>query len=169
MKTPARVEKIVEEAVYEIVERQVLVKPAGLDSIYHQPKTDTITLSFEGQLVKGIIEEEPAVEESCEKVLCVEPEITTLDHKPEYKTVTKIEIKEGGFSKWEEVLCPADLDSYTIGLIQQALYTKGYDPGPADNLIGDQTKVALTRYQKENGLPVGQLNLKTLKSLGIKE
>ena len=61
IKTPARVEKTIIPAEYDIVERQVLVKPAGLDSIYHDPEIETITLTFESQKVRGIIKETPAV------------------------------------------------------------------------------------------------------------
>jgi peptidoglycan hydrolase-like protein with peptidoglycan-binding domain len=81
--------------------------------------------------------------------------------------VTKIEIKKGEFTSWEEVLCPVDINDYTIMQLQNALRERGYDPGPADNLLGDKTKAALTRYQKENDLPVGQLDMKTLTTLGI--
>ena len=47
---------------------------------------------------------------------------------------------------------------------------KGYDIGPAgeDNIIGVDTKAALRKYQKDNNLPVGNLDFETLKSLGVK-
>ena len=163
----ARYEKIVEEPVYETIKRKVLVTPAKLDSTYHDPIIKTITLQVEEKTVTGIITRTPAVEESCEKTLCVEPEVKTRDHGPEYKEVTKIEIKKGEFTSWEEVLCPVDVNNYTIMQLQHALRERGYDPGPADNLLGDKTKAALTRYQKENDLPVGQLDMKTLTTLGI--
>jgi len=34
--------------------------------------------------------------------------------------------------------------------------------------MGARTKAALVKFQKENGLPVGQLDFETLKALGIK-
>jgi len=34
--------------------------------------------------------------------------------------------------------------------------------------MGGQTKAALISYQKANGLPVGQLDYESLKSLGLK-
>ncbi|MEL6865256.1 MAG: peptidoglycan-binding domain-containing protein, partial [Bacteroidota bacterium] len=45
---------------------------------------------------------------------------------------------------------------------------RGYDPGPTDNILGSRTKAALTKFQKDNSLPVGQLDMETLKALGIR-
>jgi peptidoglycan hydrolase-like protein with peptidoglycan-binding domain len=47
------------------------------------------------------------------------------------------------------------------------LKSRGYDAGPEDNVMGARTKAALTQFQKDKGLPVGQLNIETLKSLGV--
>jgi peptidoglycan hydrolase-like protein with peptidoglycan-binding domain len=53
--------------------------------------------------------------------------------------------------------------------VQRALKAAGYDPGPQDNVLGSQTKSALVKYQKDKGLPIGQLDMQTLKSLGIEQ
>jgi peptidoglycan hydrolase-like protein with peptidoglycan-binding domain len=65
-------------------------------------------------------------------------------------------------------LCGDKVTGYTIRQIQQALKDKGYDPGPVDNILGSRTKAALTKFQKEKNLPVGNLDLDTLKALGVK-
>ncbi|MEM1215655.1 MAG: peptidoglycan-binding domain-containing protein [Bacteroidota bacterium] len=84
-------------------------------------------------------------------------------------TVTKTRVtKAGGFSEWKEVLCPNEATSATIRQIQQALANRGYDPGPVDNVMGAKTKAALTKFQRDNGLPVGGLNLDTLRKLGLR-
>ncbi len=41
-----------------------------------------------------------------------------------------------------------------IGEIQRLLGAGGYDPGPADGLLGEQTVAAIKRYQQDVGLPV---------------
>ncbi|HMX41130.1 MAG TPA: peptidoglycan-binding domain-containing protein, partial [Saprospiraceae bacterium] len=83
-------------------------------------------------------------------------------------TVTKRKlVKAGGFTEWREVLCDTKMTGYTIRQIQDALNKAGYDAGPADNVMGARTKAALTKYQKDKGLPVGNLDMETLKSLGV--
>jgi peptidoglycan hydrolase-like protein with peptidoglycan-binding domain len=47
------------------------------------------------------------------------------------------------------------------------LKERGYDPGPEDNIMGSLTKAALTKFQKDKGLPVGNLNVETMKALGV--
>lgn len=54
-----------------------------------------------------------------------------------------------------------------ISQIQDALRAKGYDPGPTDNILGAKTREALTQFQKDNNLPVGNLNVETLRALGV--
>ena len=65
-------------------------------------------------------------------------------------------------------VCPCLIQLFNwIIQIQKALKAKGYDPGPIDDVFGPLTKTALIQYQKDKGLPVGNLNLETLKSLGV--
>jgi peptidoglycan hydrolase-like protein with peptidoglycan-binding domain len=75
--------------------------------------------------------------------------------------------KKGGFSEWREVLCPKDVNEAKITQIQKALIERGYNPGPVDDIFGAQTKAALIKFQKSSGLPVGQLDIETLKALGV--
>jgi TPR repeat protein len=41
-----------------------------------------------------------------------------------------------------------------VGELQRLLATGGYDPGPADGFLGEQTSQAIRRYQQDVGLPV---------------
>lgn len=54
-----------------------------------------------------------------------------------------------------------------VSQIQEALRAKGYDPGPTDNVLGAKTRTALTQFQKDNNLPVGNLNVETMRALGV--
>ena len=86
----------------------------------------------------------------------------------EYTTVTKQAIsRQGGFSEWREVLCANEVTTAVIIQVQNALKARGYNPGPSDNVLGTRTKAALVQFQRDNGLPVGQLDFQTLKALGI--
>ena len=93
----------------------------------------------------------------------------TVQIPAEYKTVTSRRlVRQGGFSEWKEILCPSQVTPATVRQVQESLRSRGYDPGPVDNVMGSRTKAALVKYQKDNGLPVGQLDLDTLRSLGLK-
>jgi peptidoglycan hydrolase-like protein with peptidoglycan-binding domain len=76
-------------------------------------------------------------------------------------------VKAGGFSEWREVLCQNKVNAVKVQEIQAALKARGYDPGPVDNIMGKKTKDALVKFQKANGLPVGQLDFETLRALGV--
>ncbi len=91
-----------------------------------------------------------------------------VDVPAEYEEVTTRKlVKKGGFEEWKEILCAEEVTSYTIRQIQTALKERGYEPGPLDNILGTQTKAALVQFQKDNNLPIGNLNLETLKALGV--
>lgn len=92
----------------------------------------------------------------------------TLTVPAEYATVTKKAVsRKGGFTEWREVLCANEVTTAVISQVQAALSSRGYNAGPADNVMGTRTKAALVKFQKDNGLPVGQLDFQTLKALGI--
>ncbi|MEM6320299.1 MAG: peptidoglycan-binding domain-containing protein [Bacteroidota bacterium] len=94
----------------------------------------------------------------------------TVDVPAEYATVTKRAVsRKGGFSEWREVVCANKVTTSMVQQVQRALRDRGYDPGPIDNIIGTQTKAALVKFQKANGLPVGNLDMETLKALGVEQ
>ncbi len=81
----------------------------------------------------------------------------------------KVLVKKGGFQEWKEVLCEPKITDTKIADIQKALTREGYDAGPIDNQMGGKTKQALVKFQQDKGLPVGNLNMETLKALGVTE
>lgn len=93
----------------------------------------------------------------------------TVEIPETYRTEQdRVIVKKGGYQAWREVLCGDQITSQRIISIQQALKARGYDPGPLDDVFGAQTKAALITYQRDNGLPVGNLNLETLEHLGVR-
>lgn len=93
-----------------------------------------------------------------------------IDIPPTYKTVMKkVLVAKGGYQEWKEVMCEQNLTDTKIAAIQQALNREGYDAGPADNQMGAKTKQALIKFQQDKGLPVGNLNMETLKALGVSQ
>lgn len=96
--------------------------------------------------------------------------VQTNDIAAQYKTISKRQlVKAGGFTEWREVVCASAVTSELVRQVQNALIAKGYNPGTPDNQMGPATKAALVKYQKDNGLPVGQLDYETLRSLGINQ
>ncbi len=51
--------------------------------------------------------------------------------------------------------------------VQRALKSRGYYHGPIDGVWGEESKSALRAYQKAKGLPVADLSVATMESLGI--
>jgi len=91
---------------------------------------------------------------------------TSKNFDIKYYTQQK-KVKVGGYTEWKEVLCGNKITSYTIQQIQKALRSRGYDPGPNSNILGSRTKSALSKFQQDNGLPVGQLDFESLTALGM--
>jgi hypothetical protein len=94
----------------------------------------------------------------------------TVDVPAEYSTITKRNlVKAGGFTEWREVICDTDITADLVRRVQVALMAKGYDLPRygADNDLGAETKAALVKFQRDNNLPIGQLDLETLKALGV--
>jgi len=88
-----------------------------------------------------------------------------------YRDITKRKlVKAGGFTEWKEVVCSSDISPALHRAIQQALIDKGYDLGSsgADGQFGAASKAALVKFQRDNGLPVGQMDIETLNALGVK-
>ena len=87
----------------------------------------------------------------------------------QYTTVTeKRLVSTGGYTDWVEILCAADTSDEVIRQVQKALKVKGYSVGSADGIMGIKTRSMLMQYQKDNGLPQGNLNIETLRALGVK-
>lgn len=51
--------------------------------------------------------------------------------------------------------------------VQQALVNAGLNPGPVDGVSGAKTVSAIESFQKQNGIPAGKLNKRTLRALGV--
>lgn len=96
-------------------------------------------------------------------------ESSTIDF--EYRSFVLIEYIEIGtrYTEWKEVLCENKVTDNTISDIQNALIDRGYllPKFRVDSQFGYETKNALKKYQRENQLPIGNLDLVTLDALGI--
>jgi len=133
-------------AVYKKVSRKVVKTPAY---------TQDIPVPAEFKIVSKQVIDQPSRQEQIE---------IPATYK---KAIHKDLVRKGGYSEWKEILCADKLTASKIVAIQKALKANGYDPGPLDDVFGAQTKAALVKYQQDKNLPVGNLNMETLKSLGV--
>ena len=144
--TPATTDVREIPAEYKTLTRRVLSRPASVDEIQIPAEYKTITR----QVLRT-----PA--RTDEQVI-----------PAEYRTVTEKKlVQTGGFTRWTEILCAEKTTSNKVVEVQRALAARGYDAGAADGILGGKTKTALQKFQQDNGLPIGQLNIETLQALGI--
>jgi hypothetical protein len=180
-------------AVYKTVTEQVLVKPEGQKWV-KKKQTGCLSENPDDCIIM-CLEKTPAVYKTVTKQVLDKPastreEVIPAEYKTvtkqvvdvaahtqeivtpaEYQTVTKTVLKtKGGYSEWKEIVCDNKVNTDVVSQIQTALKKKGYDIGPkgVDGVLGTDTKAALVKYQKDNNLPVGNLNIETMKSLGVK-
>jgi len=73
---------------------------------------------------------------------------------------------EGGFTEWREVICASDPEyENTVRKVKQQLEAKGYYVGVIDSQMGAKTKAALVKFQRNNNLPLGNLDAETVNAL----
>ena len=134
-----------EPAKYAKVPKQVVAKPASTRKVKTPPKYTTIR-------IKKLIQ--PAT-------------TRTIPIPAKYKTITKKKKIAEGYAKWVPVVCKTSINSTMVRNVQRALKSRGYYHGPIDGVWGEESKSALRAYQKAKGLPVADLSVATMESLGI--
>ena len=88
---------------------------------------------------------------SCESVNYVKNELAGIG-KP-----------EGG----SEEVVPNNSNQDNIYKVQKRLIELGYEPGPADGIMGKMTKKAIKKFQKDNDMPpTGKIDNDTKNKLG---
>ena len=76
-------------------------------------------------------------------------------------------VKERGFSKYIEVICNNRITPDFIKELQISLKKNGFYHGLLDGKFEELTKEALSKYQRNNNLTLGVLDLETLNELGL--
>ena len=69
--------------------------------------------------------------------------------------------------EWREVLCGDKVTPQIIQKVSKELNYKGYKVDVFNEKFDINLREIIRKFQKENNLPVGGLNIKTLESLGI--
>ena len=69
--------------------------------------------------------------------------------------------------EWRKVLCETNMNPKLITDIQRALKQAGFDPGPIDGVLGNDTQRAIEAFQVQKNLDRGGLTYETLKELNV--
>jgi len=83
------------------------------------------------------------------------------------KTVSRQVQIEPSRLEWRQILCETNTTPKLITSIQRALKREGYDPGPIDGVIGQDTLDAIEKFQLKNNLDRGGLTYESLKALKV--
>ncbi|MBL7784973.1 MAG: peptidoglycan-binding protein [Chitinophagales bacterium] len=156
-------------AQYKTVTKQVLRTPATTNEVAIPAEYKTISKAVVQNPANTREREVAAEYRTITKQVLKSPATTREIEEPaQYSTITtKKLVRAGEFTDWVEVLCDSKTTPSKISQIQDALRAKGYDPGPSDNVLGGKTRAALQQFQKDNNLPVGNLNMETMRALGV--
>ena len=166
-------------ATYKTITKRVLVQAATTREITNPAKYTTIK--------KQIIKTPPTVRKQIMKTpatvrrikipaeykivkvrkLTSPAQIQRVAIPEEFQTVSKRELLTEGKMEWQPILCGTNVTHEIIHSLQSALIDAGYNPGSIDGSLGRKTMAAIQAYQKDKGLPSGELTLETLKSLKI--
>ncbi len=144
---PASTREITIPAEYKTIKKTVIVEPAKTREITIPAEYDTIQ-------VQKIVT--PAQERR-------------IEIPAEYAEVTKRTQVATDQMEWREVLCQVNMTDDNVRMLQNALREKGYNPGPIDGVLGDQTLKSANQYAKSSGLPYGSnyIAVETAKELGL--
>ena len=152
----------IENVDYEI--ETVILKPTSSKWVKKKANRNCLSDDPEDCLVWCLVEQ-PAIAK--EVKVPINPDDAG---KLTYETFeTRQFVQKGGLTQWMEVVCGPDMTKDFVQELQLALVEKGYDLGESgvNSNLGQETKAALVLYQRENDLPVGQMDFETLASLGI--
>ena len=84
-----------------------------------------------------------------------------------YRTVTRQKIVTPRRISWIETPCPEDLTVEFVSSLQRALAARAYYSGGITGEMDQSTRIALRRFQKEEGLDSSALSLATARRLGL--
>ena len=175
-------------AVKKVIQKKILEHPSTFSWMKSEKKHDKAwhytghqiclveTPAQHRKIIKTIEETPPSVKEiiikptyKIVKIKKLVEEATEIKTPVEaiYKTIDKKERVSDSYQSWKRILCQTNMNKEVILKIQQALEAKKYQPGKADGVLGQATRVAIDKYQRDNSLATGGITYETLNALKI--
>ena len=155
-------------AEYKTVTKRVLVKPASVRSVALPVEYKTAKKRVVVEPAKTVTDEIPAEYRTVKVRKMVEPpKERRVEIPAEYQEVTDRVMVAEGKLELRPILCETNTSAGVVRKIQRALQSAGYNPGPADGVIGGRTMGAVKLFQQRNGLAAGQLTIETLRKLTV--
>lgn len=145
VKTPARTVEDVTPAKYKTVQKRVVAVAETTTEVAVPAKYETVKV----------------------RKLVTPAKTQTIDIPAKYETVATRKQVTDSRLEWREILCDTNTTPGLVARLQTALNSAGYDAGPADGFMGNQTLAALKSYQRANNMPGGQLTLGVLQKLDV--
>lgn len=159
-----------EPAQYQTYTKQVVAQPGGVREVRQPAQFQQVTRTVVAEPARVERVSVPAQTARVPVQRLVKPAgQQTVAVPAEYGTVERHELVEPARLEWRPVLCQTNITPAVIQQIQSALASQGFNPGPIDGVIGQQTIAAMNAFQRSRGLPVDRyLNIETVRALGVR-
>jgi len=151
-------------AVYDIYEEQILVNDSKKSPRYKTVTKYIVLEEARTENLTNISKQKPVtVYEQVNKDKIVKIEVpATFTY-----VITKTAIKHKEQIIETEIICPDKITPLLIRQVQEHLKMLGYLVDSSAKELGETTMESIEKYQQENQLPIGGLNIPTLQSLNI--
>jgi hypothetical protein len=154
-------------AEYRTVKRTRIARPESAASRVIPARYETVSKTVVDQPARTVERRIPAEYRTVKVRKLVTPAREDVIKIPAtYKTLEKRVVRTAGSVQWREVLCDTNTSPAKIREIQQALNSRGFATR-VDGVFGADTLRAMETFQRQNGLPVGNLTIDTVRALNV--
>lgn len=139
------------------------------DSCIHVIVDTIVTYKLSAPATTNVIEIPAVYETRNIEVLVTPASVEMINYIPaQTKEIAGKSVFRNAEQVYWPVICNIFLSQKKLNEIKSKLWENGYDPGPADKPYNYQFHLALTKFQKDEGLStIGKITRSTLLSLGL--
>jgi len=139
-------------------------------AIYNGPKSDKIEIhkfTLITQAPQNVGTEKVTEAKTQDFNMVINPQEVEDENLIEYKKIKHFVKEEAIEAQWVEVLCEKQATEKVIIEVKEKLKAEGFFEGDIDGIQNLRFKNRLKTYQKAKDLPIGNLNIETVKHLQI--